>query len=281
MSGQAGQPGVYSSAADALLQLLGILIAKGDILTRNDSDQLVRVPVGLDGQQLTANSADPNGIDWQAGTVAPVASVFSRVGAVVAALGDYDASQVDNDSGVAGATVKDALDTLAGVIVALAASDITNDSGVAGATVKDALDTLAGLISGGSAVLIFGANNVASGDTLRYLFPGGADTQAETDPGAPDFPNCIDIPRAGTLRRLYVRHNIPRGNSRRIVHTVRKNGIATALSATLISDTDHTGNDLVNSVAVSQGDRIDIEISKPDGDVGTSPLSVYDTLEFL
>lgn len=114
MSGQVGQggPAVFSSAADAILALLNILTTKGDILTRNDSGELVRVPAGLDGQQLTANSADPNGIDWQAGTVAPVDTVFGRVGNVVATASDYDASQVDNDSGVAGATVKDALDTL-------------------------------------------------------------------------------------------------------------------------------------------------------------------------
>jgi hypothetical protein len=42
-----------------------------------------------------------------------VVSVFGRTGAVAAALHDYDASQVDNDSGVSGSTVKDALDALA------------------------------------------------------------------------------------------------------------------------------------------------------------------------
>lgn len=41
-----------------------------------------------------------------------VESVFGRAGVVAAAASDYDASQVDNDSGVAGATVGDALDTL-------------------------------------------------------------------------------------------------------------------------------------------------------------------------
>ncbi len=41
-----------------------------------------------------------------------VDSVFTRTGAVVAATGDYAASQVDNDSGVAGAGVDDALDNL-------------------------------------------------------------------------------------------------------------------------------------------------------------------------
>lgn len=41
-----------------------------------------------------------------------VLSVFGRTGAVLAAASDYDASEVDNDSGVAGAQVSDALDTL-------------------------------------------------------------------------------------------------------------------------------------------------------------------------
>ena len=41
-----------------------------------------------------------------------VSSVFTRTGNVVANASDYDASQVDNDSGVAGAFVSDALDTL-------------------------------------------------------------------------------------------------------------------------------------------------------------------------
>ena len=44
---------------------------------------------------------------------APVYSVFGRTGAIVSAAGDYDASQIDNDSAVAGATVKDALNALA------------------------------------------------------------------------------------------------------------------------------------------------------------------------
>lgn len=41
-----------------------------------------------------------------------VASVFGRTGAVAAASGDYAASEVDNDSGVSGSSVKDALDAL-------------------------------------------------------------------------------------------------------------------------------------------------------------------------
>lgn len=46
------------------------------------------------------------------GGMAPVASVFGRTGVVVAVAGDYDASEVTNDSGVVGAFASDALDTL-------------------------------------------------------------------------------------------------------------------------------------------------------------------------
>jgi len=107
------------------------------------------------------------------GGAGAVLSVFGRVGAVVAALNDYLASQVDNDSGVAGATVADALDTLAlssapvssvfgrvGAVVAALndylASQVDNDSGVTGATVATALDTLAASI----AALITGVSSV-------------------------------------------------------------------------------------------------------------------------
>lgn len=65
---------------------------RGDVMVQTMRDFVVSVPT--------------------LGTAAPVDSVFGRLGAVVAALSDYDASQIDNDSSVTGATVKDALETL-------------------------------------------------------------------------------------------------------------------------------------------------------------------------
>lgn len=61
--------------------------------------------------------------DLESAPPAPVDSVFARVGTVLALLSDYDASQIDNDSGVAGATVADALNTLAA-----AAAGLDNDA---------------------------------------------------------------------------------------------------------------------------------------------------------
>jgi len=61
------------------------------------------------------------------GASAPVSSVFSRVGNVIAAASDYDASQVDNDSGVSGSFVSNALDTLDTAVGTRAASGANSD----------------------------------------------------------------------------------------------------------------------------------------------------------
>lgn len=58
-----------------------------------------------------------------------VSSVFGRTGAVVAAASDYDASQVDNDSAVAGVTVAAALDQLNTDLAAKAAASHNHAAG--------------------------------------------------------------------------------------------------------------------------------------------------------
>lgn len=70
-----------------------------------------------------------------------VASFNSRTGAVVSATSDYDASQVDNDSGVTGATVAAALDQLDSEKAGLADSPIFSSAVTfnAGATVDNGL----------------------------------------------------------------------------------------------------------------------------------------------
>lgn len=72
-----------------------------------------------------------------------VSSVFARTGAVVAVLNDYAASLVDNDSGVAGATAKDALDALATLITALT-STVTARSTIGVYSARAALTPAAG-----------------------------------------------------------------------------------------------------------------------------------------
>lgn len=56
-----------------------------------------------------------------------ISGVFGRTGAISAAASDYDASQVDNDSGVSGTYVSDALDTLNSAISGFMA-DLVDDT---------------------------------------------------------------------------------------------------------------------------------------------------------
>lgn len=63
------------------------------------------------GYVLTID-ADGKSVVPMAGGGGGVSSVFARTGAVVAVAGDYDASEVTNDSSVTGVSVKDALDHL-------------------------------------------------------------------------------------------------------------------------------------------------------------------------
>lgn len=94
----------------------------------------------LDG---IATGAEVNAVD----------SVFGRTGAVVAVAGDYAASEIDNDSGVVGAQVSDALDQLDGDISTHIA-DTTNPHSVTASQVgapstSRALTAGAGLTGGG------------------------------------------------------------------------------------------------------------------------------------
>lgn len=73
-----------------------------------------------------------------------VSSVFGRTGAVVAQTGDYDSDQIDNVSSVAGASVSDALETLAATGGAVASV-----FGRTGAVVAVAGDYTASQITGG------------------------------------------------------------------------------------------------------------------------------------
>jgi hypothetical protein len=71
---------------------------KGDLLARS-ATEIDRLPVGPDTDILTADSSQPLGVKWapaNSSGVGAVSSVFGRSGAVAAASGDYNASQVTN-----------------------------------------------------------------------------------------------------------------------------------------------------------------------------------------
>ena len=107
--------------------------------------------------------------------VDPVTSVFTRIGNVVAAASDYDASQVDNDSTVTGTFVSDALDTLLGDIPIATEDVITIPSN------GDTIFALSATPISTASVAIFvngqlrlrGTDYTQAGTVLTWLDPSG------------------------------------------------------------------------------------------------------------
>jgi hypothetical protein len=130
-----------------------------------------------------------NGSAWVPSTIpSSVSSVFGRTGAVAAAGGDYAASQVTNDSGVSGAGVSGALDTL-GTLVANKA-DVAGQLG--GTPASPDVRGLRSTISGGTLLTM---GSVADGELLGRV---GTDIVGVTPSGG--GPSVEEITGLSTTR---------------------------------------------------------------------------------
>ena len=131
---------------------------------------------------------------------------------------------------------------------------------------------ISSISSDGAAQLMWGADSVSPTTTTRYLFPGYSDGLAQVTPVQ------IRVSRSGTIRNLRARHNVTAGNGNSIVYTVRKNGVATVLTASLAS-TGSDASDLVNSFTVAANDLLDVSVTKALN-TATSPQDISVTVEF-
>lgn len=114
--------------------------------------------------------------------------------------------------------------------------------------------------AGAGAVLFWGNNDLSPSTTTRFLTPGYDPTGL-----APTSAVELVAPRAGTLRNLFVRHNVANGNGNPIVYTVFVNGVATAITTSRVTGAVGTSSDTANSVAVAQGARVSIRVTKAAG----------------
>ncbi len=127
-------------------------------------------------------------------------------------------------------------------------------------------------VSISTAVLSWGNGSISSTVTTRYLTPWADPTLAQVS--AVQY----RVPRAGVIRNLRVRQNGATGNANPVVYTLRVNGVASVLTASVAANAND-GSDLVNSVTVAAGDLLDIEVTKAL-DVATSPTGIMAVMEF-
>lgn len=127
---------------------------------------------------------------------------------------------------------------------------------------------------GGSCVLFWGNSDVGAAADTRFMSPGRQDIAASLS-SVYDLP----VPRDGTLQNFFIRHNTAGGDGDDVVYTVMVNGVATAITATRATGVVGQSSDLVNTVAVVQGDRVSVQLSKAAG-ITSGLVDASASLEF-
>jgi hypothetical protein len=225
------------------------LIGGGDL----SADRTIDAVAHADGSIVV------NANDIQVGVLATDAQHGARGGGTQHALVDATAAGFQPQSNRSAAVAPVATDDSAsGYAVGSYWIDlVTNTAYVCvDALVGAAIWTSTTAAGGGTtAVVQWGNDSSGNNTTTRYLDPG---YEARV---APLAPLQIRAPRGGTIRNLHVRHNSTGGTGATITYTVRVNGAASGVAVALASTTAN-GADLVSTVAVAQGDLIDIEVTK-------------------
>lgn len=150
----------------------------------------------------------------------------------------------------------------------------TSGSGLAVAVDNTSVKIVANQLhaTAGSTELTFGANAISSTTTSRFLFPGYADSLAQT--------TTIQyrVTRVGVLKLMRVHQNVPAGNGNAVVYTLRVNGVNSTLTASVNSNASD-GSDLTHNVTVAIGDLVDIIVTKA-ASIGTTPNDIVVTVQF-
>lgn len=129
-----------------------------------------------------------------------------------------------------------------------------------------------GVVADGAA-LVWGVDSIVNIADTRFIPPGHDNGFAVTT-------NIyqLPLPRAGTLRNLFVRHNSAGGNGTIVTYTILVNGVATLISTTLATGAVGQASNLVAGFAAAQGDRVSLRVVKP-ANIGGGSIDLVASLE--
>lgn len=106
-------------------------------------------------------------------------------------------------------------------------------------------------------VVAFGNSSISAGADTRFI-----DTWYNQATAPTVATSNFVSPRAGTLKNLFVRHNVAIGNGNSVIYTVLINGVASGVTVTLATGAAGQASDLVNTVAVAQGNLVSLRAVK-------------------
>ena len=257
---------------------------QGDVLTTEQSKVKIQPLHGMDILHNFAGTTGPgvtdddaagysvgsfwidiaNDVTYQCLDDTGGAAIWTQLGPTTGATGATGPQGPTGADGATGATGAGATGAT-GATGSAGATGATGATGAAGATGSSA-----------GAVLAWGNQSVGGTTANRYMDPWGAQNQIAGTDGTTNARHVA--PRDGTLRNMFVRHGNPDGNGNTIDYTVRVNGVATSLTVSLAS-TGSQASDTANTASVTQGDNIDLIVTKAAG-IGNSPDGVTVTVEY-
>jgi len=214
--------------------------------------------------QLVGGTADANWVERS--MVAAVLSVFGRVGAVVAAAGDYTSSQITNASAVTGATVTAALNTLNSALAT--AGPVSSVFGRTGAVVAVLNDYTSSLIQNLATVTGGGSTVTSALNALQAQI-----SAAVTGVSSWNSRTGAVVPASGDYAASQVAND----------STVTGTGVAAALNTLKTSITALvTGVSSVygraGAVVATTGDYTSTQITNSSGVTGTGVTGALNTL---
>lgn len=168
---------VVLTSANVGAQPIATVTAKGDLYVATASATVTRRPVGTDGQVLTADSVQADGVKWATPVSAPVTSVNTQTGAVVLTAADVGADA----SGAAAAVLATSAQKAANLSDLTSATTARGNLGLGGAAVLG-VGTTAGTVAAGDDSRIVGAQQRSTVTAKGDLYAATASATVARQP---------------------------------------------------------------------------------------------------
>lgn len=230
------------------------LTTKGDLYAYSTTND--RLPVGTNGQILSADSTQATGLKWIANSGGSTAVSYAETPS-----GTINSSNVTftlantpaNSNGVIilldGVTQYNGIDyTVSGTTITFTTAPVTGSS----------IFAYYNIVSGGNGATVFSLGRAGSNQGLStgtYYFDTSLQNTSVFSGVAPELTSGNIMPFSGTLKNLYI-DMFNNGSSGSSVFTIMKNGVAQTLTLTVAAGVTSITGDTTHTVTIAAGDRI-------------------------